>query len=68
MRRLRAQGYGGAIVAMTANVLDAEHFPWGKGGFDGVLAKPFDRAALIGTVARHAASRRAPPPSVEPRP
>jgi signal transduction histidine kinase/ActR/RegA family two-component response regulator len=62
--RLRAKGYDGAIVAMTANVLDAERFPWGKDGFDGVLAKPFDRAALIGTVARHAAAKRTSRPRV----
>ena len=50
---LRETGYGGPIVALTANVMrsDIEHYR--AIGCDDVLAKPIDRARLHQVLSRH---------------
>lgn len=49
-RRLRATGYNGPIVALTASCLDEELAACREAGMNVVLAKPVDRARLIETL------------------
>lgn len=53
LRRLRARGWTGPAIALTANVLHAERKRYLEGGFDACLAKPIDRVALYALLARH---------------
>ena len=50
---LREAGYGGPIVALTANVMRADVEQYRRVGCDDVLAKPIDRARFYGVLARH---------------
>ena len=50
---LRATGYRGAIVALTANVMRADIERYREIGCDDVLAKPIDRARLHEVLSRH---------------
>jgi PAS domain S-box-containing protein len=52
-RRLRAQGYCGPIVALTANALQEDIRRCEEAGCDGFLTKPIDRARFSTTVARY---------------
>uniref|UniRef100_E6VIU0 histidine kinase n=1 Tax=Rhodopseudomonas palustris (strain DX-1) TaxID=652103 RepID=E6VIU0_RHOPX len=56
-RRLRAlggEGGGGAIIALTANVLPEQVARYKAAGMDGHLGKPINRAELLACVARWA--------------
>jgi signal transduction histidine kinase/CheY-like chemotaxis protein/HPt (histidine-containing phosphotransfer) domain-containing protein len=52
-RQLRAAGYRGPVVALTANVLAEDHARYRAAGFDDCLAKPIERAAFRQVVARY---------------
>jgi PAS domain S-box-containing protein len=52
-RRLRAQGYRGPIVALTANAMQEDIRRCEEAGCDGFLTKPIDRARFGATVARY---------------
>ncbi|CAN5784452.1 hypothetical protein BH11PSE8_BH11PSE8_33110 [soil metagenome] len=49
---LRAKGYRGAIVALTANVMQSDVARYRRCGCDDVLAKPVDRAQFYAVLAR----------------
>ncbi len=49
-RRLRALGYTGPIVAITARAMEAEMEKCRESGCDACIRKPFDRATLRGTL------------------
>jgi CheY-like chemotaxis protein len=55
---LRAKGYKGAIVALTAHAMAGDRERCMSAGCDDYLTKPVDRAQLTATVARFAASDR----------
>jgi CheY-like chemotaxis protein/HPt (histidine-containing phosphotransfer) domain-containing protein len=52
MRQLRASGYTGVIVALSADVLDHDVDEASHAGFDARLPKPIDRARLYAALAR----------------
>ncbi len=58
---LRANGYRGPIVALTANVMQSDVARYRRCGCDDVLAKPVDRAQFYAVLARHV-DGAAPPP------
>lgn len=51
--KLRAEGYTGPVVALTANAMTGDKEKCAKAGCDGFLAKPVDIDALIQLVASH---------------
>ncbi len=53
---LRAQGYRGAIVALTAHAMVGEREKCLASGCDGYLSKPLERKALRAALERHAAA------------
>ena len=57
---MRAAGYGGTIVALTANVMRSDIETYRGSGFDDVLAKPIDRARLHQVLSRHLLGSDAP--------
>jgi CheY-like chemotaxis protein/HPt (histidine-containing phosphotransfer) domain-containing protein len=66
-RRLRAAGYRGPIVALTANALQEDVKRCEDAGCDAFLSKPIDRARFAATVAQFlGAAQRADAPSEEP--
>jgi signal transduction histidine kinase/CheY-like chemotaxis protein len=62
-RRLRASGYGGAIVALTANVMQADVAQYRQCGCDDVLAKPIDRARFYAVLQTHVGVTALPEPA-----
>jgi len=58
--RLRASGYAGAIVALTANVMHADVARYMACGCNDVLAKPVDRVRFYGVLQRFVADARQP--------
>lgn len=52
-RRLRAAGYHGSIVALTAHAMEGDGARCHDAGCDGYLTKPIDRATFLPAVARH---------------
>lgn len=56
-RRLRAEGYEGPIVALTASVQPEERISYLAAGMDEVLGKPVERSELM-RVVKSAAARR----------
>jgi len=56
---LRARGYRGAIVALTANAMTSDRRRCLDCGCDDYLSKPLDRAALVETIRRFGATCRA---------
>ncbi|MGO9837745.1 MAG: ATP-binding protein [Polyangiaceae bacterium] len=54
--KLRAMGYKGAVVALTAHAMAGDRERCESAGCDDYLTKPVDRAQLTSTVARFAAS------------
>jgi len=62
-QRLRALGYGGAIVALTANALVGNDEMFLQNGFDGFVSKPIDAHhldAVLNTFIRKKHSGEAP--------
>ena len=53
VKLLREAGYGGAIVALTANVMRSDIETYRAIGCTDVLAKPIDRARLYDVLSRH---------------
>ena len=53
-RRLRASGYTGAIIALTAHALPSERQRCLEAGCDGFATKPIERLLLLETIALHA--------------
>jgi len=64
--RLRAGGYGGSIVALTAHSTQGDRWRCLAVGCDGFVSKPIDRRTLLETVQRHAARAAAPRPPAPP--
>ncbi len=52
-RRLRAAGYRGPIVALTAHAMDSDRAQCLAAGCDGFLTKPIDRDRLLGALRHH---------------
>ncbi len=55
-RRLRAAGYGGPIVALTAHAMKLDAEQCLAAGCDGYMSKPLDRQGLVELVREHAAT------------
>ena len=52
-RRIRDSGNQGAIVALTANVMEQHRKQFEKAGCNGFLTKPIDRALLYDVLSEH---------------
>jgi signal transduction histidine kinase/ActR/RegA family two-component response regulator len=57
-RRLRAEGYSGPIVALTAHAMSSDRGRCLEAGCDEYLSKPVDRARLLEVVALFLAERK----------
>ncbi|HKC50857.1 MAG TPA: ATP-binding protein, partial [Myxococcota bacterium] len=57
-RRLRAQGYSGPIVALTAHAMSSDRGRCLEAGCDEYLSKPIDRVRLLEVVAAFLAERK----------
>jgi two-component system CheB/CheR fusion protein len=51
-RKLRAEGYRGPVIALTANAMQHDRERILSAGFDDFIAKPIDRSDLIRTLAK----------------
>jgi PAS domain S-box-containing protein len=47
MRQIRAAGYGGPIIGLTADYANKSAAEWAADGWDAMAAKPIDRQAFI---------------------
>ena len=68
MRQLRASGYTGVIVALSADVLDHDAVESSHAGFDARLAKPIDRARLYAALAKFLPAAPTPDSAAVPEP
>ncbi len=57
-RLMREAGYGGPIVAVTANAMDSDRKKSRQAGCDGYLSKPIDRSTLVNEVAKQLGSEQ----------
>ena len=64
-KRLRAAGYSGAIVALTANVMQADVALYRQSGCTDVLAKPIDRARFYSVLQSHVGPASLPGSAVD---
>jgi CheY-like chemotaxis protein len=62
-RRLRAQGYAGPIVALTAHAMADDRQACLDAGCNGYMAKPVERQALLSLVAQFATGQPPQPTS-----
>ncbi len=62
-RRLRAEGYGGAIVALTAHAMSSDRRRCLEAGCDEYVSKPIDRARLIDVVTVYLGARKTDGPA-----
>jgi PAS domain S-box-containing protein len=62
-RKLRASGYTGPIVALTANAMSHDRKKCMDCGCDDYLAKPVTRQLLLKAIARHLDERTVPAPA-----
>jgi signal transduction histidine kinase len=53
VRRLRAAGWRGPILALTARALDCERRQCLRAGYDDYISKPFTRTRLFRTITRY---------------
>ncbi|WP_374575640.1 ATP-binding protein [Phenylobacterium sp.] len=58
-RRIRADGFRGAILALTADVMRRQEEAYLAAGMNGMAPKPFSPASLLAEIARLAAERPA---------
>ena len=66
-RKIRAEGYRGRIIAMTANVMESDRQACLNAGMDAHLGKPIDREILVAALLREVdspanTSQSTPPP------
>ena len=53
---LRAEGFAGPIIALTAYTMEGERERWIGAGCDDMVGKPIDRGTFLQTLARHLAA------------
>jgi CheY-like chemotaxis protein len=63
--RLRAAGYRGVVVALTAHALESERARCLEAGCDDFLSKPVEPAQLVATIAKHVGPRPAAEPAAD---
>jgi PAS domain S-box-containing protein len=57
IRRLRAQGYDGPVIALTAHAMSEERTRSEQSGFTDFLSKPIDRVALFDVLRKYRPAR-----------
>jgi signal transduction histidine kinase/FixJ family two-component response regulator len=65
VRILRATGYSGPIIALTANAMKEDQARYLASGFDGFLSKPIDQAYFFTALSTHMAAYTGEPIDAE---